>query len=166
MAIVPTPLDSMGSIMQTLWICNIVLFKIKWNYFAQQVLWGSEESILHVERGHIALLQKLPPPPPPDNFSVLLLPRHFWVPGSTQEFPAQPSASMTNTGDQAGSRAAEDSGKGQTACLWVGLAREKERQRGCVYMLRDAGASAWDMCRWEYFFCMCGERGGFQQSSF
>ena len=105
-------------------------------------------------------------PHPPDNFSALLLSRHFWVPGSIQEFPAQPSASMTNTGDQAGSRAIEDSGKGHTDCLWVGLARQKDRQRGCVYMLGDAGASAWDMCRWEYFVCMCGERGGFQHSSF
>lgn len=32
---------------------------------------------------------------------------------------------MMNSGDQAGSRGTEDSGKGQTDCQWAGMARER-----------------------------------------
>lgn len=106
-----------------------------------------------------------------NNFSALLLPRHFQVSGSTQEFPAQTSAGMTNTSVQARSRGIEDNGKGQTHFWWIGLARKREGQAEglCVPVggcwSRHLGYVL-NILEWEHFIFMCGERGGFQQSGF
>jgi len=49
-----------------------------------------------VKRGHIDRSSTAKTLRHPDNFSALVFPRHFQVPGSTQEFPARTSASMMN----------------------------------------------------------------------
>lgn len=62
----------------------------------------------------------------PDSFSALLFPGHFQVPGSTQHFLEQTSAS-TSTGDQDTSRGIQEAGGGRQ--IASGVEGEKDRRQ-------------------------------------
>lgn len=83
----------------------------------------------------------------PDNFSAL----HFQVPGSTQEFPAQTTASMMNTGDQW-------EGTDRLLVGWTGQ-REREGQAESVCACWRMQEPAPGVCAGGSILSVCAEKG-------
>lgn len=114
--------DCMGRSMQRLWICNTVINCLKLNktkllffFFFQHSPWGPSSVGLSkcykVRRKYSACGERVHWSSAKTQyllggFSVLLFPKP-----SQDEFPAQTSVSMRNTGDQAGLRGTEGSVK-------------------------------------------------------